>query len=563
MYLVKSFRMISILLIVLVVAITVGGCAAPTPAPTVVPEPTATAPPPPAPTPTPVPELPSAACPTEGGTLVWAVGMPIQKLDPLTTSWMTEGTQSLYYQLVSKDPESGSWQPGLAESWEASEDGLTWTFHLRKDVTFTDGTPFNAEAVEFYIEHAKLPTFGLGWFYANVESVEVVDDYTAVFHLSAPSPNLLHSLSTIYGGILSPSAYEELGENYGIDGVVAAGPFAFESWGGGDILKAVRRDDFAWAPEWAWNPGPPCLDSIEFRFIPDAAARVAALEAGEVHVSNAVPPADVPRLLKDPDIEVRMVPGWLPKFVQFVIVNPPLDDITVREALQHSYDRDALILSVWQGYADPLYSFVPSHMPGYLEGTEDVTAHDPELAAELFAEAGYSMGSDGILEKDGEDLRLEIVTTTESEFRRFAEALQAQLRQVGVDAYISTFEKPARDDYVREGNGHLLMDYYGWDHIEILQFFFDSTNIPFPNQTRVDDPYVDETLAAAGSAPSEEEMFRLTDEVQQYLTDMHLWMPVASPYEIWGMRHEVRGLYPTPYHGGSLYAWMGGIYIEQ
>jgi peptide/nickel transport system substrate-binding protein len=512
-------------------------------------------------TPEPIPEQ-AQACPYTGGTLVRAIGVAPSKMDPLTSNWMTEGTGGIYETLVTRNPKDGSWQPGLAESWEMSSDGLAWTFHLRKGVKFHDGTPFNADAVKFYVDKSKEPAFLFGWLFTTLESAEVVDDYTVILHLSGPAPNLLHSLSTIYAGIPSPTAWEKLGEDYGNVSAVGTGPYIFESLES-DVLRIARNEDYAWAPQWAWNQGPPCVDTIEYRYIPDSAALVAALEAGDVHMTSEVPPSSVEQLLSNPDIRVQTVAGWGSDFVT-LLPNPPLDDIVVRKALSHSLDRDTTIQVVWRGYAQPMDSFLPTQMAGYYDGGKEATAYDPKLAADLFAQAGYTKGSDGILEKDGKDLVLEIVTPTDTTYRRWAETMQAQLREVGVDTTVKAMEWGARDGYVSQpGNGHLSLTLYVWDHISILNFFFHSANIPLPNLNRLNDPKVDALLEAAGSAKSVKEMFQITDELQKYLTDLYLWIPVATPNQIWAFRKEVGGFYPSFFQEGSTMSYQGGVYLSQ
>ncbi len=172
------------------------------------------------------PPVPNKACPVKGGKLVWGIDQPAQQMNPLTSSWMTEATAAIYETLVTRDPKDGSYKDGLAQSWETTADGLTWTFHLRHGVTFSDGTSFNADAVKFFFDEAKKPTFLFGWFFTNLDNAEVKDEYTIVLHLKSPIPDLLHSLSTIYAGIPSPTAVKKLGDRYGVDDVVGTGPFA-------------------------------------------------------------------------------------------------------------------------------------------------------------------------------------------------------------------------------------------------------------------------------------------------------------------------------------------------
>jgi peptide/nickel transport system substrate-binding protein len=509
-----------------------------------------------------VPLPANTACPFKGGTLVVGIDQPPQQMNPLTTGWMTEATGAIYETLVTRDPKDGSYKDGLAESWETSQDGLTWTFHLRKGVTFSDKTVFNADAVKFFFDEAKKPTYLFGWFFTNLDSAEVKDDYTIVLHLKSPIPDLLHSLSTLYASMVSPTAVQKLGDRYGVDDVVGTGPFVFKSWGGGDVVTVVRREDYNWAPSWAWNKGPACLDAIEFRTIPDATARTAALEAGDIQLISSLPGSDVTRELKNPNLTVRIVPGWNARYVAMITTNPPLDDVKVRQALYHSFDRDATIQAVWRGYADPMYSYVPSNMPGALTGIEDLTSYDPAQAEKLFAEAGYTKGPDGILQKGGKKLSLRIITANDSEARSWGPALQAQLKTVGVDTTVTALDTNARDAALKAGEGDLFPTLYVWDSISILQFFFSSANIPMPNFSRVNDPKVDDLIKQILNNKTEDDMFKAGYDLQKYLLDLAAWIPVANLPSIWAWRNEVGGFYPSVPQSGSEYPWLGGIYLH-
>ncbi len=304
------------------------------------------------------------------------------------------------------------------------------------------------------------------------------------------------------------------------------------------------------------------MDEIEFRTIQDAAARLAALEAGDIQVVGSVPGGDVTRLLKNPDLNVRIVPGWNIRYVALVTTNPPLDDIKVRQALFHSYDRDATIQTVWRGYADPMYSLIPTNMPGVLTGIEDLTSYDPALADKLFGEAGYTKGADGILQKGGKKLTLRIITSNDTEARSWGPALQAQLKTVGVDATVTALDTNARDAALKAGEGDLFPTLYVWDSLSVLQFFFVSQNIPFPNFSRVNDPKVDDLIKQILNNKTEKDMFTAGYDLQKYLMDLAVWMPVSNLPSIWAWRKEVGGLYPNVPQSGSTYVWLGGIYLQ-
>nr|HID13173.1 hypothetical protein [Anaerolineae bacterium] len=271
------------------------------------------------------------------GRIVYGLTLAPSGIDPHVNASSELGIPltSVYDTLVYQDPETGELLPGLAERWEVSDDGLVYTFHLRQDVTFHDGTPFNAEAVRFNLERITSPDLAsqkARFMLGPYEQTVVVNEYTAQIHLSEPFAPLLDSLSQVYLGMASPAAVEQWGDEYQLH-QVGSGPFIFAEYVPGDHLLLRRNPDYAWGPS-VYQHKTAQVEEIEFRFFTDPATRSPALETGEADVMGEIPPQDAARLEASDDfrIEAVAIPGASLMF--FVnTARPPLDDLRVRRAL--------------------------------------------------------------------------------------------------------------------------------------------------------------------------------------------------------------------------------------
>jgi peptide/nickel transport system substrate-binding protein len=325
--------------------------------------------------------------------------------------------------LVAVNPATGEVTPWLAESWEISEDGREYTFKLRQDVKFHDGTPFNAEAVKFNFDYTMDPNTKHGFAYgalggAKYKTTEVVDEYTVKVIFNEPHGTFLPFLSDGGAGIDSPTAIKEHGENYGITALVGTGPYRFVEWVPKDRVVLVPNPDYAWASAVSGHQGPPFLEELIFQEIPENATRAAALQNGDVQMAQLVE-SQASDFDGSPDVEIVLVPK--PGTVRMYVLNmnrPALSDIRVRQAINHAIDKEALIqLPAWSGIGRPGIAPLPANMVpnGDLSQlTPFDYPYDPERAAALLDEAGWTLGPDGVRSKDGQPLILEVVTTSAS-----------------------------------------------------------------------------------------------------------------------------------------------------
>jgi peptide/nickel transport system substrate-binding protein len=381
----------------------------------------------------------------DGGTLVYASGFDPLTLDPSQNegAFVLVALRQLYDGLVVRDP-SGEVHPHLATGWEVADDGVTWTFELESGVTFHDGTPFNAEAVKFTLDRVmaeETASPAANRFNTAIESVNVIDDDTLEIVTNAPNAPFLTLLASSWAYIVSPAAVDQFGADFGSN-PVGTGAFRFVSWVKTDRITLERNAEYAWAPPFLENQGPPHVDELILRQISDPTALTGSMENGEsqllgfMGIPNAQRLADLGNSFQT--LETPSA-GWLyymntEKF--------PTDDLLVRQAIAHAIDAEsASATPLWQGQGVPIRGPLNPNHPFASTEVADALGYDydPERAIELLEEAGWQLGDDGIRVKDGERLVLVDVTTSETAvYGGSAEIVQQQLREVGIEVQIQS-----------------------------------------------------------------------------------------------------------------------------
>lgn len=323
---------------------------------------------------------------------------------------------NVYETLVKIEPD-GSISGLLAESWDISDDGLTYTFNLREGVTFHNGESFDADDVVFSINNVltKEPPHPFAATFAPIVDVTAVDDSTVTITVDQVSANLLFYLTQGQGVILEESAVGTI-ENQ----PVGTGPFRFGSWTVGTSIVLERNEDY-----WG-EPAP--LETVTFRYINDPNALNNAMLAGDLDILAGV---SAPELLTafEGDARFEVIQGLTHGEVTMAINgrNAPLDDVRVRQAITHAIDRQAVVDLAYAGYGTVIGTFSTPLDPWYRDLT-DVYPYDPERARELLAEAGVS------------DLTLRMVLPPTSYASRSGEIIASQLAEVGIDVEIRGVE---------------------------------------------------------------------------------------------------------------------------
>jgi len=456
-------RFLLVALMIAIVALT--ACATPTtaPAPTTAPVAATKAPAPTsapaaattapvaatkAPEPT-KPPAPAAGQPAKGGTLTVSQG--VNCADTLNQhSSINTGCRMIAHHvldtLVIVNPKDGSIAPSLATAWQVSADGKVYTFNLRKDVKFHDGTPFNAQAVKFNFDYTVRPDIKHGFAYGAIggeryEKSEVVDDATVKIYFKSPHPTFLINLSDGGLGIDSPTAMEKAGNDYGIKTLVGSGPFKFKEWIKDNRIVLVPSDVYDWAPAIYKHKGVPYISELIYRDVTDAATRAAALEAGEIQVISLVE-SQVAPFRNNKEIAILTTPkAGTARMFMMNNAKPPTDDVKVRQAISHAIDKKTLLqLPAWSGFGSPGLAPLPVNMVPANVATEMKKydyAFDVAKANALLEEAGWKLGSDGIREKGGQKLTIEALAIAPTEIGNM-EPVDQMLRKVGIKMNIRT-----------------------------------------------------------------------------------------------------------------------------
>lgn len=555
-------RHLSILFLITVLLVTAApGCTTATPEPATEPattEPAEEAEEPTEPAePTEAPEEPAEE--EEKVLVVAAASQYGETFDIFNTSTTMAPHMMIYESLVNVDSEY-EFRPGLAESWETSEDGLVWTLHLQEGVTFHDGSEFNAEVVKWWLEGMQEGVNS--YMFESMEKAEIVDDHTIDLHFPAPFPNLLYNLSAPgFSGIMSKEAYEEYGDDFGTEYAIGTGPFMLEEWVQNDHLTLVKNPDHDWAPDWTGHTGPANVDKIIYRILPEDATRSIELQAGNVHLLLDTPaPRELPQYKDNPDYLYIEYPAFYIQFIGMRVDNPFFSDIRTRRAIGHAIDRETIVRDVYQGLGRPTNTYLPSELGGDKGVSEFAPSYDPEKAESLLAEVGWVPGDDGILVAEDVDgveagTRFEVSywTYQEDEFKRLAEVTQNMLRQVGIVANTQLMDNPTYIDALKGGETELILRQYGWDNNDILEWFHHSKYLPYPNYLGVEDPEFDAMLDEANfnTATWESRDEQYVDIHKYLIEEWYPWAPIRQPSQVVIGRSSVKSLELVPLRGTS------------
>lgn len=340
-----------------------------------------------------------------GGVLIAAVPEDFDAIDPHTGSGETPSVWlSLVFETLVGIDKNAEPVPGLAESWEFSDDGLTVTFALREGVTFHDGSPFTSEAVKFSYERIKDPNTAAvsQSVFSIIDSIETPDDLTVVLNLTQPSGALLTDLAQQgRSAIILPA---DVGSDGQLTDHIGTGPFTFTSYAVSDRLVLGNNPDY-----WA---GPAKLDGIEVRIIPDESARLAALQGGEINFAWNIAGSQGQPLADAGDIQMQEAVSNRGNFFAFNTTKAPFDNVDVRQALTLAVSRQDIATAGWDGFADP--TFQPFNPNSYWYMDDELRADaDMEQAKALLDSAGVSGGDITIKQWDalGSDLEAQIVAS--------------------------------------------------------------------------------------------------------------------------------------------------------
>ncbi len=433
---------------------------------------------------------------------------------------------NLYDGLVRYTDGSLEVEPALASDWTISDDGTVYAFTLRDDVSFHDGSAFDAEAVVFNFERMLDEThpyhdtgpFPLAFFFDAIEEVEATGEHEVTFTLEEPYAPFLSNLAYPTGLIVSPAAVEEHGEEIGRH-PSGTGPFRFEEWESNRRVVVTRNPDY-------WD-GAPALEAVVFRPITDANTRVSEMLAGGIDLMVEVPPDNVALFAEDPMFEVHEQAG---PHLWFLILNMregPFTDPRMRQAINYAIDKQALVEDVLQGTAEVAAGPIPPAFEWAYNAELEPYPHDPERARELIAEAGHEGAELTFYVTDGGSGMLDPIP--------MGSAIQADLAEVGLDVSIETYEWNTFLDRVNPGlEGKADMAQMAWmtNDPDTLPFLALRTDA-MPDQGGFNSGYysnseVDELLEQARRSTDQAERAELYRRMQAIVHEEAPWAFVAN-----------------------------------
>ena len=497
-----------------------------------------------------------------GGTLVFGRGGDTVGLDP---AYETDGNSflvcdNIFETLVDYGDKSTEPIPGLAQSWDISADGLTYTFHLTPHVFFHDRTELDANAVVFSIgrmmKEPQVKWDGQGYAFPRTDRVseywrnmkmddivaglEARDKYTVVFRLRRPEAPFLANLGMNFCAIISPKAYLANPGNFASN-PVGSGPFRFIEWKRGQEIVLTRHDSY-------WDKsGGPYLDKVVFRVVPGNSLRFAELKAGRIHICQYPEPGDLTNAETDPKLKVLTQPGLNIGYLGFNFTKPLWQDRVLRSAVAHAINRPAIVKKVYQALGQPADTVLPPLMWGY---NADIPGYqyDPDLARRELAEAGYPEGR-GLPE-----ISLWSMSTPRPynpDGLKVGLAMAEDLEKVGFNVNITSYDWGVYVGRQQEQPTDMDLFQLGWngdngDPDNFLAVLFDGLASPTVRNQWKNEKY-HQLMVQGRQAVDRNQRLGIYREAQQMIFDDVVVVPMAHAMVAWPMAREVMNfrLHPT------------------
>ena len=489
-----------------------------------------------------LPAASAAAAQSGGGTLIVDLGSEPENLDIQQGLAATTGllTTQIFESLLRVKPGTLDVEPWLAESYEGSEDGLTWTFHLRQGVTFHDGTPFDADAVKFNYdrqfdetnEYYKLGQWSNGGYFDFIKSVTVKDPATIEIALSSTFNKFEYRMAGF--SIVSPAAVEKYKETFP-ENPVGTGPYAFQQWDKGQQVVLAPYESY-----WGVKP---TLDQVVFKAIAEAGARAAALLSGETMIAVEITPEIMQQLQTNDAFEIVTGPTGALWFLAMNVENEHFKDVRVRQAMNFAVDKETLVSAVLNGTADVAQGPLSPAFTDYNPAVEGLYPYDPDKAKSLLAEVGWdasaevtfycSIGGSGMLSPE-----------------EMATVIQDNLRAVGVNANIVTQDFVTWMDIIRDPQNDLTVMSWNIAPVEPDAMFngiLSKASLPpgFNTSYWVNDE-VEKLLPVGRTSIDPEEAKQAYFRIQEIVMEEVPIVPVCHRQQLFGVSKYVQNFAAVP-----------------
>ncbi|MBU3876222.1 ABC transporter substrate-binding protein [Faecalicatena sp. AGMB00832] len=466
-------------------------------------------------------------------TLIFAQGADPRSLDPAFADdgESTKINTNIYEGLVQYAAKTTEIEPCLAESWDISEDGLTYTFHLREGVKFHDGTDFNAEAVKYNFDR-QLPGKATedmpyaGFVFAPVKDVVADDEYTVTIHLNEAQTPFLANLAMIQGSpIVSPKALEENNGNV-TKSPCGTGPYKFVSWDTEQSVILERNDEY-------WGE-PAKMKNVIFKIIKDNSARVIALNNGEADIIDGID-ATVVDQIKEAGNTVQTDEAMMTNYMAFNTTDGAFKDKEARRAICAAINVPEMVETLYQGYDVPATTFLPTSLPGYDESIKPAE-YDPEAAKAKLGELGVT--------------NIHIITYSNPRpyntvgGQKLAEAVQGYLSKVGVECTIDAYDWTTFKTIAQGGDFDLMFAGWGGDNGDPDNFMnLLATDDPSMNYSHFHSDKYNELIAKGVITPVGEERSAIYTECEKIIADEAPILPISHANFMCGVAKNVDGFF--------------------
>ena len=492
-------------------------------------------------------------------TLNMMKGIDAPHYDAQRTTWgPTSDIVNMFQDtLVALDWDGRTPVPYLAKSWTISEDGLTYTFKLRDDVSFCSGKKFTAEDVVYSFKRLKDPAIKApyAWRAGNIKELRAPDPYTVEYELEEPFSELLLQLTMFTNVIHNKESVEALGKDYGIKGADGTGPWCFDSWQPRTEIVLKRHDAYKWGPSLYKNKGPVKFEKLVIKIIPEDSSRVAAMMAGQFDVTHMFPAQFITQAKAAPMLNVTEAkPNFQLLYFGFKTTRPMVADKRVREAMSIAINRAEIAKAILLGNADPAFTIVDKDAQDHDPKTAGIIKEDIEHAKKLLDDAGWKVGADGVREKDGIKLAPRVYYTANANSAKVADAIQGHLRKIGVDWRLNPWDSTIASVKMAE------QDYEIWSVTvpylsagDLMNIYFNSRNIPTPNRMNWKDAETDEWLKLGRAALTEADRAKYYALVQEKVMQEHLWIPVLNINMHQVVNKKIKGARPHMIYQNTFY----------
>jgi len=509
----------------------------------------------------------STSTPVNGGTLVYASGDAEPTcLDPHVGGNYPQALLSSQYIEELTALDDGKPVPALAKSWTTSDDGKTLTFTLRDDVAFTDGTPFDAAAVVANIEHVQDPATASSTGYLALQSITkatATDDHTVTLTLSRPDSALLESFSQPWVGMESPKALQR-SQEVNCESPVGTGPFEVTAWKHGDRVTLTKNAEYT---PLTGNTKPR-LDGITWRFLPDSTSRYAALQSGQVDVIDNAQPDQLKAASSKGSIRDLDAPRpGASNRLELNSGHGVFRDEAVRKAFIAGAEIDPGIRSLFLGTAKRSYSVLSSVEPyGYSD--KSLFEYSPKKAKQLLDDAGWKVGSDGIRQKDGQQLTVTFPVSTNQSVpaeRSLFQQIQASEKAVGIKVVLKELDLSSWYAALAANQYDVVSAPYTKVGADVLRILYDSASITpapsgyFANLAQLDEPKLDALLQQAARTSDTSERGDLYEQAQETILASGTVLPLYDQQNHFLIRSSVHGVQTTAVST----PWFGTAWIDR